>query len=153
MPRADQRIFDKTQPVYVRKTLKVSGKILYPGAYFDWKNLAVTDRQVRNMFANGMLHHEIHEDEEIQKDPDLVVQEDDFEEPVINKQEIEESESLTDDKEEKTSGYTTSHRGGPWYDVIGPDGEKVNEAALRQSDAVALVEKLTDEFSGNTETI
>ena len=66
--------------------------------------------------------------------------------------EIEATENLTADMEEKTGGYTVSHRGGPWYDVIDADGEVVNEKGLKQVDAIALVESLTDGFDGEADT-
>lgn len=144
MSRYQARVFDKNLPVYVRKTVKISGKLLYPGVFFDWRNLAVTDRTVRQMFDQGKLHHEHHENQENEADPDLVVQEDDFEFEAVDKTEIEDSEYLTTDKEQKLPGYKVQHRGGPWYDVIGPDGEVINEKGLKQSDAIILVEQLTD---------
>lgn len=151
MSRYQARVFDKNLPVYVRKPVKVSGRLLLPGAYFDWKNLAITDRRVRQMFEQGKLQHDFEEDVANEVDPDLVVQEDDFEVEPVDKTEIEDSEDLTSDKEKKLPGYKVQHRGGPWYDVIGPGGEVVNEKGLKQSDAVILVEQLTDGLgSGDT---
>lgn len=144
MSRYQARVFDKNLPVYVRKTIKISGKLLLPGAFFDWRNLAVTDRRVRQMFEQGKLQHDFEEDVANEADPDLIVQEDDFEVETVDKTEIEDSEDLTSDMEQKLPGYKVQHRGGPWYDVIGPDGEVVNEKGLKQSDAIILVEQLTD---------
>lgn len=144
MSRYQARVFDKNLPVYVRKPVKVSGKLLLPGAFFDWKHYAITDRRVRQMFEQGKLQHDFEEDAANEVDPDLVVQEDDFETETVDKTEIEDSEDLTSDREQKLPGYKIKHRGGPWYDVIGPGGEVINEKGLKQSDAVILVEQLTD---------
>lgn len=147
MSRYQARVFDKNLPVYVRKPIKISGKLLLPGAYFDWKNMAVTDRRVRQMFEAGKLQHSFDEDKANEIDPDLIVQEGEFEIEVIDKTKIEDSENLTSDREEKLPGYKVQHRGGPWYDVIDPDGNVINEKGLKQADAIALVESKTDDFS------
>lgn len=39
--------------------------------------------------------------------------------------------------------YTLLQRGQAWFDVIGPDGEAVNDKALRRPDADALLASLT----------
>lgn len=38
--------------------------------------------------------------------------------------------------------YTVKSKGGGWYDVVGADGKKVNEKALREDKAKELIESL-----------
>ena len=41
----------------------------------------------------------------------------------------------------EAGGYKVVKRGGPWYDVIGPGGEKVNTKSLKKDDAVLLADQ------------
>lgn len=43
---------------------------------------------------------------------------------------------------EPRGSYDVEHRGGPWYDVTGPDGEAVNDKALKSDEAEALKEEM-----------
>jgi hypothetical protein len=154
MSRYQARVFDKNLPVYVRKPVKISGKLLLPGSFFDWKNMTITDRRVRQMFDAGSLQHSFEEDKANEIDADLLVQDDDFEKETVDKRKIEDSEELTSDKEKKLHGYSVRHRGGPWYDVVNAEGKIITEKGLKQSDAISLIERLTDEFeAGDTPTI
>ena len=142
MSRYSPRVFDKNLPVYVRRSIKISGKLHLPGQLFDWKHCQVTDRQVRNMFNTGYLQHSFHEDIEIKNDPDI-----------IDDKEDNEDYETTEDDEQSCVTYRVEHKSGPWYSVFGPDGEVKTEKSLKKIDAMALVEKLTDAENGDADTI
>lgn len=134
MARYSPKIFDKTQPVYVRRIFKANGKDYYPGMVFDWKYHAVAHRRVQTLFNSGYLKH----------DEDITVDELAAEEaPKTDKMAMGDQEELTPDLEIKTPGYTIQHSGGPYYNVFGPDGDKINLKGLKKAAAVNLVESLT----------
>lgn len=49
--------------------------------------------------------------------------------------------TITPDKP-STAVHTLHDRGGNWYDVLGPDGNAVNPKAMREADALKLIEEL-----------
>lgn len=50
--------------------------------------------------------------------------------------------------QEPTDDPRIVHLGGGWYDVLGPNGEPVNEKGLREDDAVALLAGLKAQEEG-----
>ena len=136
------RVFDKNVPVYVRKSFKGNGRNWIVGQRFDWRYLGVSIYRVKQMVSSGFLQHAEHEDEELEQVP---VEPQDISN-YIEDAETTETTELTSDLEPKQAGYTLQSRGGPYYDVISPDGEAINDKALFKKDALALIEEKTDGF-------
>lgn len=126
MSRYSKESFNKNIPVYVRRKFNGAGRNWIPGQRFSWNKLALDVRRVRLLFDGGYLTH---------------IQPEDF----SAEEEIEDNTPKATDGEPLRPGYTIVRTAGPWHDVVGPDGEKVNEKGLKKFDALALVEELTME--------
>jgi len=62
-----ERSFDPSRTVYVRKSFNGSGRKYKPGDIFDWKRLAVSQRRVRQLFDSGRLMHAEQEEQSEQR--------------------------------------------------------------------------------------
>jgi len=60
-----QRNFDPSRTVYVRKAFNGSGRHYQPNDVFNWKRLKVSQRRVRQLFDAGRLKHD---EQEVQQD-------------------------------------------------------------------------------------
>lgn len=57
MPLQPERIFDPARPVFVRRFLVAAGRHLNPGDVFSWRQWALNERRVRQLFDAGKLTH------------------------------------------------------------------------------------------------
>ena len=58
MARIPERKFDPAQPVIARKYFTANGRKYAPGALFDWRKDAISQRRVAQMFDAGKLKHD-----------------------------------------------------------------------------------------------
>jgi hypothetical protein len=58
MPLQPERIFDPARPVFVRRFLVAAGRHLNPGDAFSWRQWALNERRVRQLFDAGKLTHD-----------------------------------------------------------------------------------------------
>ena len=149
MARYSQSFFDITQPLFVRKEFAGNNRIWLPGMLFDWKHFKIEPKRVRALFRSSYICHAAQESIDVET-PTVETA------PSAVPVELNGSE-LELPKVEKSKKYEIRQVGGPYYDVISPEGKVVNHKSLHKSKAESYAAKLnsganTDEATATEPT-
>jgi len=84
MSRYARPIFNPSRPLFARKTFVANGHTLEPDAPFMWKRMAVSQRKVSTLFANGYLKHAEETDETEAKTIEQELQDEDIHDAALD---------------------------------------------------------------------
>ena len=128
MSRYAPAFFDINQPIFVRTEFSGSGRLWLPGMLFDWKHFNVDPQRVKELFMSAYLCHAAQESLDAETPRTAV--------PVTASRESEIAKIYQPKK------YEIRQVGGPYYDVVSPDGKVVNHKSLHKSKAESYAAKL-----------
>jgi len=150
MSRYAPAFFDINQPLFVRTEFFGSGRLWLPGMLFDWKHFKVDPFRVKELFMSSYLCHAAQESLDVADNSVAEHANPASADPIPH--------SETSDS--KPAKYEIRQVGGPYYDVISPEGKVVNHKSLHKSKAESYAAKLnsgantdeatTTELTGDT---
>lgn len=126
-----------------------------PGMLFDWQHYAIAPQRVRALFRSSYIRHAGQEDIELAA-ADMLAQcekQEEIQNDVIAEEEQgpianETASEIRAEDVDIVGAYIIQHVGGPYYNVIGPDGAYCNDKALHKGKA----QELADELNNRTAT-